>query len=176
MKNCTVLLPVTVATMTWASISLPRVYHDARTGLVIHFPEGWHIDRISPAFTILSFPPQRRPPQILVPMNEAELTVIAAPSGIISVDEWLKLERIRRDRGYTVSRGNVSTANFGHLEATVIRWHDDVIPDGRTLDYMFELQHRLYKVGVLYRGASKAKYFEDVLLAVIEDLDVERRE
>jgi len=157
-----------------AQVPVSHAYRDSGTELVIHFPEGWKIDRESSPFTIVSFDPRKRPPQLLVPLGGAQIVVARPSAGVGSVADWLNSDRVTAERGHHITTADVWTTYFGTLTVTVNRFKPDVIPEATFVVYYLELKDRPLKVAHICRGQRRAEYFESVLLALIEDLEPEK--
>lgn len=149
-----------------------RRYRDPTSGVAIQIPDGWRIDRESSALTITSFDPKDRPPQLLVPVGEAQIVVTGPPEGIESIQSWMKSERIQESRGYYITTASITTKYFGTLLATVAKLQPEVIPEGTLLVYFLNLHDRPVKVALFYRGEKRAEYFENIQKTVIENLEV----
>jgi len=160
-----------LAVCVQGQVPVAQTYQDLKAGLVIHFPEGWKIDRESSAFTIVSFDPKKRPPQMLVPLEGAQIVLTRPQPDVGSIADWLSSERIQAKRGYHISTVDVPTTYLGTLTSTVARHQLDVIPEGTIVVYFFEVENRLLKVALIYRGQKRAEYFESVLLTVIKNLE-----
>ena len=162
------------AALVPGQIQPAQTYRDIRTGLVIHFPEGWKIENepSTSAFTILSFDPKKRPPQMLVPLDGAQIVLAGPPTGVASIADWLNSDRIQATRGYHLTSTEVQTEHLGPLTSTMARRQIDVIPEGTIVIYFFEIENRPLKVALIYRGQKRAEYFENVLLAVIKTLEL----
>jgi len=165
--GCLLLLGMSVR----AQVPVSHAYRDSGTGLVIHFREGWKIDRESSPFTIVSFDPRKRPPQVLVPLSGAEIVVTRPPMGVGSVADWLNSDRATAERGHHIATADVPTTYFATLAATVTRFRPDVIPEATFVVYYLDLKDRPLKVALKYRGQRRVEYFESVLLAVIKNLE-----
>ena len=154
-------------------VSLRRVYHDSRTGLTIHFPENWNIDRYAAAFRVLSFNPEKSVPQMIVPENQAAITILEAPPGISSATSWLESERVTPVNGYVLSEGEFSTAHFGRIHVITAKRQPNVDADSTLLIEVFMLGGRLKKTTLLYRsrGQIQADHFEEVLKQMIKNLE-----
>ena len=154
---------------------LPQSYQDARTGLAIHYPSGWKLDPMALAFAIVDFPLDRRPPQVLVPIDRGEIGISAPPHRVANIGEWMRSDRISEALGYHLTQSHVHTRHVGVLEITVARANPDVIPYGTLLIYLFEIEGRPIKASLIYRGRKKATYFEDIFRSMIEDLEMTLR-
>jgi len=108
---------------------------------------------------------------MLVPMEGAQITVTRPPPDVGSIVAWLNSDRIQAARGYHITTADVPTAHLATLSTTVARLHSDVIPEGTIVTYFFELENRPLKVALIYRGSTRAEYFESVALAVIKNLE-----
>ena len=117
--------------------------HDSHSGLIIHSPANWYVDPDSSAFTIESFPAKKRPPQVLVPVGGARI-LIAAPQ-VKSIDEFVKLDRLTPENGYTSKQTELKTSE-GSVAAQEIRLDQNkVIPEGHTLIHAFLIRGRVYE-------------------------------
>jgi hypothetical protein len=166
-----------------ASLLLPRVqagpglelsetYKDAPTGLTIHYPAGWRMDtQLFQGSNIIDFPPSRRPPQVFVPMNRADIGLFSPPEGEKTIAEWMRQERIDESRGHHISEITIATKSLGTLNVTAARSQPSVIPDGTSLLYFFEVEGRPIKATLSYRGRKRAAEFEDIFRSIIQNLE-----
>lgn len=152
-------------------VPLAHTYEDATEDVRVSFPEGWRIDPKSTPFTIVSFDPERRPPQVLVPLDGAQIVVTRPLElGIESIADWMRVERIQPSRGYAITKADLVTKDSGKISATIVRSEPSVIPKGVMVVYLFQFEGRPLKVALTYRGKGRAEYFENVLLAVVKSL------
>ena len=77
------LLSVWISLSCGSELQLSREQIDAKTGLKIHFPSTWTIDGTDP-FTIVDFRPSKRPPQALVSVGGAQISIGAPRSEKLS--------------------------------------------------------------------------------------------
>ena len=159
-----------VVAFVHGQIPISQAVLDPRTGLIVHFPSDWSVDKGASPFTIVSFGGRKRPPQLLVPLNEAQIVVTSPPEGITSLPQWLHSDRVQAERGYQLRSLEVTTDHFGVVMATEARDQPSVIPEGTIVVYYLDLDHRPLKVAMVYRGDKRAKYFENVFLTVMKTL------
>ncbi len=146
--------------------------HDIGSGLVIHSPADWHVDADSSAFTIESFPAKKRPPQVLVPLGGARIMIAASP--VKSVDEFVRLDRLTAENGYTSKEMEIETSE-GSVAAEEIRLdRNKVIPEGHTLIHAFSVRGRIYETYLLYRGADNKMKYEKVYYQIVSTLEFPR--
>lgn len=154
-----------------AAPALAEQYRDTRTGLIIHFPSGWMVNSRAPGFAITSFPLAKRPPQVVVPMNNAEIGIFAPPAQERNATEWMRSDRITEDLGYHIKRYTMTTKHLGTLEITEARAQPSVIPQGMLVVYFFEVKGQVVKASLVYRGQKQADHFELVFNSIIESLE-----
>lgn len=151
------------------------VYHrDVRTGLDIGVLPGWSIDSSSPVFSIVTFPPNERPRMSIVPMNEAEISVIAAPKNIVTVAAWMAEDRIKAEDGVRIDTEEVNLPSLGIVQVTVIREEVKVILDARSTSYVFQSPAGLVKIHLFYRGQKHRQTFEAAAWKVLHNLRLAR--
>ena len=155
-------------------LALRETYRDTKSVLRIHYPSEWNLDRKAISFVILSFDPARRPPQLLVPMNEAQIVLASAPQGTDTIDDWMKKERINPEQGYQITRVELATDRYGPTQAMLCQRKVDVIQGGSLTIYFLKLDAKVFKASLLFRGDARADYFKAVLLAVIKNLEPDR--
>ncbi|MBV8842252.1 MAG: hypothetical protein JO307_05515 [Bryobacterales bacterium] len=167
------LLPVPAV---HGQILLPQVSHDERSGLVIHYPKGWWTTDDSPGFEIVSFPPNKRPPVILVPDNEAQIAVVCQKPdpgrGGSSIRDWLRSYRVTSENGFRITESRVVIDEAGSVPA--LRTEKDLepqFPRGVKVGYDFPLAEKLCDATLWYRGQARAVEFEAILLAIIKHLE-----
>jgi hypothetical protein len=73
-----------------------------------------------------------------------------------------------------VQQTDVQTIHFGTIPATLVQEEDGVIPEGEGITYYLVLSGRPYKVSLFFRGKTHAKYFADVLQAIVKNLEPEK--
>ena len=154
-----------------AGVALTQRYRDDRTGLIVHFPAGWTLDSEAPGFAIVNFPPRKRPAQVEVPIDGAEIGILGPPGDEKSVMEWMRSDRINETLGYNITQFDLVTKHFGAIETTVARDEPTVIPRGTLLLCFFEIGGRPIKVSLIYRGRRRAAYFESIFRSMIENLE-----
>ncbi len=170
MKLIFVIASMFIADCANAQVSVTKSAIDPQTHLVVHFPPDWSVDGKVSTFTIVSFDGQKRPPQVMVPLNEAQITVTRPPEGVSSVPDWLYSDRVQTERGYRIRSVELTTDHFGIVNATEARDQPSVIEEGTIVIYYLDLRHRPVKVAMVYRGEKRAKHFESVLSAVVRTL------
>jgi hypothetical protein len=164
--------PIPVLVFTVALLAATVSFHDSRSGLVIHYPTGWHIDLDSSAFAIESFPGKKRPLQVLVPLGGARIMVSAPP--VKSIDEVVRLDRLTAENGYVSKQTELRTRE-GSIAAEEIRLDQDkVIPEGHILICVFSMRGRIYEANLLYRGAANKLKFEAIYYQLVSTLEFPR--
>lgn len=162
------------AVMLNAQTPLTKNFHDQRTGLIIHYPHQWELDRDSQVFTIVSFRPKNRPRMVLVPQNGAEIVLMSPPAGVMSVKDWLRLDRTDQDGDASITETMLSTAHYGDVPATFVQKELKVFETGWSREYFFHVEGRLFKARLFFRGNTRANEFEAILLAIIKGLETAR--
>jgi hypothetical protein len=173
MRACFILL-ATLFVSRFASageVKLSETYRDSRTGFAIHYPRGWELAPGFRGFDIANFPPNKRPPQVLEPPDGAEIGIFAPTGGEKSVSGWMQKERVNESQGDRMARLSLITKNLGVLEITVARSEPSVFPGSTLLLYFFEWGGRPVKATLSYRGRRRAAEFEDILRAIIQNLE-----
>lgn len=153
---------------------LGQKYIDQRAKAVVHYPTGWRIDPERQNFTLVSFNPNRRPRQILVPLNQGQIVLLSPPDGVGSVDAWLHRDRASPATGYDLQKRLLTTAGVPNCEVTTttIHYSNGVIPQGVNIKYFFVVRGRLLALALLYRGRSREQYFESVLNDIAATLEL----
>jgi hypothetical protein len=146
--------------------------YDHRTALIIKYPDGWKVEEEWPAFTLISFPSERRPKQLIVPLNGAEIVIMAPPRGVATIEDWLAVDRIRSDPGDKTSREKVTLVHHGAVPAVVVNYKEQRIPQGKGMIYYIVVGGKPRKVNLFYRGPTRSEYFEAVLKAILTHLQL----
>ena len=121
------LLSVWISLSCGSELQLSREQIDAKTGLKIHFPSTWTIDGTDP-FTIVDFRPRKRPPQALVPMGGAPISIGAPPQRkIVSIADWLRFDRLSFVSGELTEKV-ISNRYWGPRKVVIARPRSSVIP------------------------------------------------
>jgi len=172
MRPTRVLAAVLLAqALAVATAALSETYRDARTGLVIHYPRGWRLDNSYPGFEIVDFPPSKRPPQVLVPADHADIGIFSPPEGENTVAEWMGKERVGESQGYRVTELALGTKHIGTLRVTKAVNHPSGIPGATLLLYFFDVDGRPIKAALFYRGQGRGAEFEGVVNSIIAALE-----
>lgn len=150
---------------------LHNTYRDVPTGLIIRYPDGWRLDRSVQGFAIVNFPLSRRPPQVVVPINGAEISIGSPLRGEKSIDEWLRSLRIDAAMGDHIVPVRVSTRYLGEAVGVIVREKPTVIPEGTQVLYFLNLGGRLLQVSLIYRGERDANKFQTLQKAIIKGLE-----
>jgi hypothetical protein len=174
MRPCFVLLASLRLLQAQAgpAAGMSETYKDAPTRLIIHYPAGWWLDtQLFQGFNIIDFPPNRRPPQVFVPTDRADIGIFSPPEGEKTIAEWMRKERVNGSRGYRISQLTLGTKHLGTLSITAARNEPTVIPGGTDLLFFLEVGGRPIKASLIYRGRKRATEFEGVFRSIIEDLE-----
>ena len=149
-------------------LALDASVRDSRTGLVIHYPKSWHIDRDSSFFAIESFPAKERPPQLLVPVGGAYIVI--SMQRVHSIEEWLEADGLTKDNGYRFEEAQLQTQRGTVPAGRITLDHDRVIPEGHMLIHGFFVGDRMYKVFLFYRGAPYEAQYEEIYYDLVRAL------
>jgi hypothetical protein len=169
-----------LATLALADPRLVRTYHDKQAGLVIHYPGDWTLETSEDGFDIVSFRPRLRPPQVVVPLDGAEIKISLVPQNIRSVADWLRIGRLGPSNGDQVSEITINTVHAGVIPLTVVQCglrgsmpNELVIPEGSLTRYLFPVQGRLVQASLLFRGKRHAAHFDGVMRSVLSNIEPE---
>lgn len=154
----------------FAEVRLTQQVLDQHTGLLVHFPAGWNIDPENATFMVVNFPPGRRPPQLLVPMNDAQIAITRPPAGITSIAGWLRSDRVDVEHGFALRELTLTNTHFGLIRATVARKKIAEIPNGTLVIYLFEVGGRPMKAALIFRGWRYAGEYEETVRSMVETI------
>ena len=170
-----ILVLICCGTVFAESVALTQNYVDSRTGLLIHFPAGWTVDHDAGAFRITNFDLSRSLPQLIVPMGGAQLVLTGAPTGVKTAQDWLSSDRITPTNGYDLSEVEIHIPGYQRAPAVLARSHPRGIPDSTIVLCLFSIDGQLLKASMLCRTRGKSHALEDILIAVIQNLEKPKR-
>jgi hypothetical protein len=143
-------------------------------GLKVTFPPTWKVIDTHDGVTCQawSFDPSRRVVAVIVPLNGAEIAVLAAPPSISSIDDWLSSDErwIERQQTKLIRRERIVTRGFGEVEISTVRWAEN--PDISGITAYFMLGGRPVKACLFYRGRRNQAVFERAFAEVLNSLEV----